>query len=154
MFDYVSVVYDCLSAKDSRTLQKIQNCALRIILRKDRRAYIADMHIETRLNYLSDRRHLHILVQTYKGVNGIAPNRVCEHINLIANVQTICTRAGTTNKLVVPNYRLNVCQKSFRYRGPIVWNLVDNDIITARNVNCFKAVLQRSDMFEVILIAS
>ena len=46
LFDYCSVVYDCLSARDTDRLQKIQNCALRIILKMDRRTHIKDMHEE------------------------------------------------------------------------------------------------------------
>ena len=44
LFDYADVVFDCLSAQDSDRLQRMQNWALRIILRADPRTHAVDMH--------------------------------------------------------------------------------------------------------------
>ncbi len=58
-FDYADVVFDCLSVQDSERLQRMQNWALRIILRAEPRTHTEDMHKQLKLNYLVDRRHLH-----------------------------------------------------------------------------------------------
>ena len=50
IFDYANVVYDCLSARDSHALQ---SSVLRIVLRRDRRSHVADLHRDTKLHYLA-----------------------------------------------------------------------------------------------------
>ena len=61
VIDYGDIVYDCLSSKASNDLQKLQNYALRIVLHSGYEKSISDMHKETKLMFLSDRRHSHTL---------------------------------------------------------------------------------------------
>ncbi len=80
IFDYADVVYDCLNVRDSHALQKLQNSALRIVLKRDRRSHVADSHKDTNLHYLADRRHFHMLNQVYKCVNELVPDRVSRQL--------------------------------------------------------------------------
>ncbi len=54
LFDYAAPVYDCLTKQDSYKLQKIQNCALRIITKSDCRRHTVDLHSELNMLYLVD----------------------------------------------------------------------------------------------------
>ena len=93
LLDYGDIVYDCLSAKDCFELWKIQNCAQHIILQKDACTHVADMHREVKLMYLSDRRHQHTIVQTYKCLPGLAPNSVASQLETVSNNHDMSTRS-------------------------------------------------------------
>ena len=126
MIDYGDVMYDCLSAKDTYKVQKVQNSVLRIILQTDKWAHITDMHKELNLMYLADRRHTHTIGQVFKCLHGLAPPHVCEQIKMVQHAMT--TRSSVANKLEVPVFRLEVSHQAFQYRGPSFWNMLDTDI--------------------------
>ena len=147
LFDYAAPAYDCLTQKDSYTLQKVQNCALRIILKCDRRSHIKDMHQTLKLHYLSDRRHMLTLNQVYKCVNGLAPLNLCSQITLHRDVQIRQTRASAGLDAVIPRLNLETSRKAFKYRGPWYWNLIDDSIRGAGTIDTFKRNLYKSDTF-------
>ncbi len=150
ILDYGDTVYDCLSAKDSHRLQMIQNCALRIVLQKDRKTHVADMHRELKLCYLADRRHQHTMNQTYKCVHGIAPKKLCDQIQTVQNEHGMASRAKSNSALAIPNCRLEVTKRSFRHRAPSLWSFLDEDLRQKPSYNCFKSSLAKSDMFDVV----
>ena len=150
IFDYANVVYNCLNARDSNTLQKIQNCALRIILQGDSRSHVSDMHKELKLNYLADRRHMHTLNQVYKCINDLSPTHVNNQISLMSTNHQMQTRSTLSHVAYVPNIRLEVCRKSFRYRGPCLWNIIDDEIKIKPSIDSFKRAVYQSDLFEVL----
>ncbi len=78
LFDYGDVVYNCLTQKDSNTLQVLQNSALRAVLNVDYNTHIEDMHKELELDRLSMHREKHTCHMTYKGLNELAPPTICQ----------------------------------------------------------------------------
>ena len=99
LLDYGDVVYDCLTTKDSAVLQRLQNCALRIILQADKRAHVVTMHQELEMMYTSDRRHLHTILQTVKWVNNLAPAHICLQLTRVEDVHNRHTGAVTQQQL-------------------------------------------------------
>ena len=93
LLDYRDVLYDGLSSKDGQMLQRLQNNALRIILKQDRGTHITDLHSEANVLMLNTVRKHHLCQQTYKGLNGLAPMYVTEKINLLDNTQNRSTRS-------------------------------------------------------------
>ncbi len=147
LFDYAAPAYDCLSQKDSYTLQTVQNCALRIILKQDRRSHIVDMHRELKLHYLADRRHMLTLGQVYKGIHGIAPQNISNQLRPSRDGGTRVTRSNEGYNLEVPRSRLETSRRSFKYRGPWYWNLLDSHIQSSESFEIFKHRLYTSDTF-------
>ena len=64
VLDYADVVYNSLSASNSKTLQKIQNCALKIALKVHWQTSTAEIHRKTHMMYTWDRRHFHAMIKT------------------------------------------------------------------------------------------
>ena len=65
-FDYGDVVFDCLNQKDSLTLQKLQNMAIKNILHVPRRTSTRDIHSRTNLELLVNRRWCHVATEMFK----------------------------------------------------------------------------------------
>ena len=119
-------------------------------LKEDRRAHVKDMHQRTKLHYLADRRHILTLTQVYKCINGLAPQKLSQQIKLRKDQSVRSTRSSDTLEAVVPNIRLDICRKSFRYRGPWYWNFIDDEIRISPSLETFKRRLYKSDTFATV----
>ena len=150
VLDYGDVVYDCLSAKDCRRLQTIQNCALRIVKRADKRTPSNVLHTNSSMMYLADCRHMHCCNQVYKIVNGSAPDKLVEKFQHYEGTHN--TRARSRHDLVVPPVRLDMSRKNFMYRGPIHWNFLDLDMRLRPSIDSFKYNLKKSDYFAPVTL--
>ncbi len=150
VMDYGDIVYDCLSSKSSKELQRLQNYALHIVLRSGFEKSISDMHKETNLMFLSDRRHSHTLNYVYKCLNGLAPEHVAQQLQPVADAHNRNTRAANRDDLLVPALHLDMTRRSFRFRGPFYWNLTECPVRTAPSIQAFKSAVKRSDMFDVV----
>ena len=65
-FDYADILCIGTYQRSLKKLQKQQNRALRICLHKDKRSNTNQLHIETGIPLLKDRRHMHLLNYMYK----------------------------------------------------------------------------------------
>ena len=149
VLDYADVVYDCLSAKCCHKIQRIQNYALRIVHMAGYETSVRDMHIYSNITYLSDRRHSHTLNYVYKCRNGLVPDHIASQLQSVSDTHGVQTRAATREDLLVPAFHLDMTRRSFRYRGPFYWNLMDLGIRQSPSLNSFKHSIKKSDMFTI-----
>ena len=152
ILDYADVAFDMLSAKCSKTLQVVQNSALQIILKADWWTPTTELHQKTNLIYIADRRHFHTMVQVYKCLNGMAPETLTNQLSQVENKQQsggVTTRSSSRGDLLIPDIKLEVTRKSFRYRGPQPYNMLEEDIRNESTLINFKRVILSSDLFTV-----
>ena len=106
LMDYCDVAYMQTNQNTLNRLQIVQNIACRVILKAAPRNHISDMHKELKLDYLHDRRKLHLLAECHKCIhttdnyplkryfklNMTNPNRrtrrVCRYDVLVPRVKT------------------------------------------------------------------
>jgi hypothetical protein len=95
-------------------LQRIQNRAMRIILRCNRRTRVFDML--SSLRWMNERQRIHVNLCTlmWKIVHGRTPNYLC-NFQLNSDIHKYTTRS--TNKLCVNHAHPNVLS----YRGVRTW---------------------------------
>ena len=55
ILDYGDIIFDCLMQRDNARLQSLQNSALHIVLRADRRMSVMAMHRELNVDLLENR---------------------------------------------------------------------------------------------------
>ena len=113
ILDYGDVVYDSLSAKDCRELQRLQNCALRIIEQVDKSIPAVNLHQDMKLPFLSDRRHMHSCNEIYKCIHNLAPKTSCNNILLVSDRHNRETRVAHNLELSLPDLTLDVSRKDF-----------------------------------------
>ena len=75
-------------------------------------------------------------IQMYNILKGTAPKYLLEMFDLVNNVHGHGTRHS--QKLYVPKYKLVTGQRSFRYRGAVLWNSLDSDIKQSPSLDTFK----------------
>ena len=74
--EYADIVYDGLSKKDSKFLQRIQNKALKSILHLDARTPTSIVHEIAEIDTLEERRRQHVCTQVNKGFHDLSRNRI------------------------------------------------------------------------------
>ena len=145
LFDYGDIAFDCLTLKDSDTLQKLQNAALCLILLALKETHIKDMHSDLNLITLAERRKHHSCHQVYKNLQGEAPAKITQMTQEVQSEHSMSLRSVQQHILYVPNYRLESTPKGFRYRGPHTWNLVEEDCKHSTSLPSFKRSLYNSN---------
>ena len=144
LFDYGDVIYDCLTQHDSLMLQRLQDSALRLILDADWDTRTALMHEELNVITLEKRRKHHTCHQTYKIYRDGTPDKLREIIKPLTRATSIHTRSADKILLEIPNYKLNVTRKSYNYRGPFLWNDLEEYIKRSGSLEVFKKSLYYS----------
>ena len=84
----------------------------------------------------------------YKVVNELLPKNICSYFKKVGENHIRVTRAVTNQDLIVPNLKLETSKRDIKYRGPLYWNLVDQDTKGAQSLAVFKNHLRSSDMFK------
>ena len=76
-------------------------------------------------------------------VNGLAPNYLCDQVNLISEVNNYNTRSANSLDVLVPAINRNILKKSFAYNGASIWNSLPDFIRRAEDVLHFKTMYRR-----------
>ena len=127
------------------TAQSLQNQAARIITGNF--DYVntrgEDLVRSLKWQTLQERRKFHIATLMYKCVNGLAPNYLCDQVNLISEVNNYNTRSANSLDVLVPAINRNILKKSFAYNGASIWNSLPDFIRRAEDVLHFKTMYRR-----------
>ena len=111
VLDYNDIVYYLLNKQQLAKLQKLQNRALRLVY-NGRVMSVADMHAEAKVDYLEDRRDLHLLTLMYsRATDDTYKDRVAR-----------VTRRADAVMLRVPRKQTNVLAKAPVCGGSVMWN--------------------------------
>ena len=126
-------------------MQKIQNYAARLILKRDwkssARACLCELHwLPIRL-----RIHFKIAMLVYKCLNNSAPKYLQ---NLLAEEIETQKRSSLRSNSEFKKLKVPFCQRktfaerSFSVCGPVVWNALPSDIRASENISVFKKKLK------------
>ena len=138
LYDYCDYVYHCLSQKDSHTLQKLENCSLRQILKCERLRPVADMHAVCDVKMLNIRRDRHVSNEMYRVVHGLSPTGIQDMFQSAQNVHSRETRSNYPEQLYLPRCHLEFSKRNFKYRGVINWNPLPVDMKRSPSLSIFK----------------
>ena len=109
---YCDVVYDTTSKANKDKIPKIQNSALRCILKCDKRRSVARMHNELKILTLSQRRELNNAVECFKQAT-IAESSL--HNMFVPQTRARPTRRGDKQKVNVPRVTSDLGRKAYSF---------------------------------------
>ena len=131
--DYCNALFFGLNKSLINKLQKVQNAAARLILRKRKRTSVRSdikglhwLRVDQRIVFKS-------LLLVYKCINNIAPEELRSLIQM---------NAGKVQKLNVPALKTTHGRRSFKYIAPHLWNHLPEDMRNIVSVEKFKANLK------------
>jgi len=130
------------SAENKRKLQKVQNNAARLVLKKRKFDHasplLKSLHwlpVEMRLQYKTASI-------CFKCLNGTAPQYLQDLLKVYVPGRQLRS-SGDTTALAVPKMRLKtIGEKSFAYFAPKVWNSLPQSIRESSSIESFKRQLK------------
>ena len=145
--DYCDIVYMCTTAQNLNRLQLIQNGACRTILKVPKDTCVDSMHQELALPTLSQRRQFHLSTECYKSVT-VQDSGLNYMFNKVGQNRR-ATRLATNHGMTIPRLNTSQGRKAFRYRGPMCWNGLDQNIKLSESLAIFKSAMMKNLMRDV-----
>ena len=139
--DYCNSLLYGLPDAQLQLLQRAQNTAARIVTRTKKTHHITPVLQQLHWLPVSYRIDFKLLLITYKVLNGLAPNYLCNLIKPYSSSRSL--RSSKKHLLYTPTWKLSSYgRRSFSAAAPFLWNKLPMDIRTAPNVNTFKKRLK------------
>ena len=89
-------------------------------------------------HYFDNRRDYFTEAMMFKCINGLAPLRLTNELNVISDAHSANTRASSNGNILVPMSHVEQFGNSFKYRGAVLWNALPLDVRGAQNIDEFK----------------
>ena len=124
-------------------LQRVQNSAARLVLRRPRSRFESTKPLRKALHWLpvSERICYKIAVLTFKCLNGLAPAYLAELAALHKPLRNL--RSGHQHLLEVSRPRLDrYGGRSFAATAPLIWNVLPLDIRAVTSLSEFTRLLK------------
>ena len=142
-FDYCNVVWSNCGIGLSDKLQRLQNCAARILMSANSDCNVDHLFLALGWRKLKHQRQVSTAIMMYKTVHGMTPDYLTSKFVSRDEITSYRLR-NTENKLVLPLPRTNYLKKSFSYSGAKLWNSLSHDLRSADSLHDFKRKLCRN----------
>ena len=142
--DYTNILYYGLPDCDIKKLQRVQNMAAKLVLKKGK--YESATKCLKTLHWLPIKSRIifKIAVYVFKCLHELAPSYLCAFINIRLvrrGLRAASADAGVL--LVVPHTRRKTFQdRSFSVAAPVVWNSLPNSLRIIHSIGSFKKDLK------------
>jgi hypothetical protein len=140
--DYCNALLSGLPASSLLCLQRIQNTAARLVLRRKKFDHVSPLLCSLHWLPVSARIEYKLDTLCYKSIHQSAPSYICDHINVYTPARTLRS-ASDTLSLRVPRFKLStVGQRSFAVSGPSAWNKLPLSLRQTPTLSAFKSNLE------------
>ena len=147
LFQFNDFVYDHLSKCNREKLQVLQNTCLRICLMCDKRTPRQVLFEQSKVKPLDVQRLEHMASIVYQGINQESTPFINNLFTKSHSGGNRILRSDINDDISVPHTNLHVCRGNIRYRGPVIYNQIDNDIRGAKSHKSFKSRLKKGNTF-------
>jgi len=138
--DYANSLLLGITKAQTDRLQRLQNCAARLITRTPMRDHMMPVLKELHWLPAQYRPKFKVLLFTYKALHGSAPSYLADMITEYKPARAL--RSANQGLLVVPEVRTLYGERSFRYSAATLWNDLPLRVKDAPNVHRFKRLLK------------
>ncbi len=139
--DYCNALLGDCSARLINKLQLVQNAAARVLTRT--RKYDLSSPVLSTLHWLPIKHRIHfkILLITYKALNGLAPQYLCELLSHYSPSRLL--RSQNSGHLIIRRISKSTAGgRSFSYLAPKFWNNLPNTVLETDTLCQFKSGLK------------
>ena len=135
-FEYCASLLIGISDYDLRYLQKLQNQAMRIILRCNRRTKIKDMLEALKFMNIKQRIEYNVYIMIFKMVNRLCPEYLANSINYVDNINT-----RQKNNLYTNRCKTSEEQRTIMYKGFSMYNKLPTNIKNEKELPRFRKLI-------------
>ena len=139
-FDYSCSVWGNCSVKNEEILFRLLKRAARIITFNYDYETVngSDLIKNLKLQTFKKRKNYFLSTLMFKCIHGLAPNRMCNNIEMTFDRHGFNTRAADSLNVVLPKPNLECFKKCFMYAGGKVWNSLQNTLKNSLSLSTFK----------------
>jgi hypothetical protein len=139
--DYCNSLYIGIPQCQLARLQRVQNCAARLLADADRRDHITPVLRSLHWLPVKQRVQFKIMLLVYKAVTRSAPQYLCDMIRV--NVPNRTLRSNDSLQLYIPFTRSHLVKNScFSVIGPQLFNCLPMHVKQAQTVDVFRKLLK------------
>jgi hypothetical protein len=139
--DYCNAVLFGCTANVTGKLQKLQNCAARVVSGVRKFDHITPVLKELHWLPVTSRINYKIALMVFKCLHGQAPGYLSDLIKKYEPVRDL--RSSNNNLLCVPKIkRKTLGSRAFTYAAPSVWNNLPKTLKSCDNLTTFKSLLK------------
>ena len=140
--DYCNSLLAGIPQKHIDRLQRVMNCAARLITRSSKREHVTPLLVE--LHWLPIARRIEYKIATvcFNVISNTAPTYLSELFHLYVPSRALRS-ASDTRVFRIPNTRKkSQGQRSLSYMGPVTWNSLPFSVRHADTLSSFKSQLK------------
>ena len=120
--DYCNSLLAGTSSSSLQTIQRIQNCAARLVLKKKKSDHITPIFCTLHCLPIRSRIIYKLNTLCHKCIINSAPEYLCSCLHLYTPSRTLRSSSDTLT-LKIPRTKLSsACQRAFTSAGPSTWN--------------------------------
>ena len=142
--DYCNGLLYGLPAAHLNKLQRIQNCAARLVCSLPRFCHITPTLFSLHWLPVCFRIEFKLLILTFKAIHGLAPQYITDLITIKQQFGHMMLRSQSELQLLPPGTitKRTLGDRSFMASAPKLWNRLPSNIRTVNDLNCFKTLLK------------
>jgi len=139
LFDYCASVLIDLSKTGWQYLQKLQNKAMKVVLRCNRGVRTADMLQALNFMSIKERIEFNVCLLIFKMINGRFPSYLRDRVNLIRYEGALATSRG--DKVCIERYKTSEQQRMLLHNGFKMFNDLSCEVRGERDLKYFRRML-------------
>jgi len=142
--DYAITIWGHTTMINLNKIQRLQNLAARIILNDFDYINTRGINLVKQLKWMNvlERRKYFEQLLMFKCIHGMAPEYLCDHVNMEIEVRYVQTRSHDMN-VYVPFPKNELAKKSFYYSAAKNWNSLSGKVKELGTIECFKRCLKK-----------
>ena len=139
--DYCNSLLIHISQDKMKRLQHVQNCAARVIMRKNKFDSATPLLIELHWLPVNKRIIYKICTIVFKSILDQGPMYIKEMINIYTPSRNLRS-SDDSNILIKPKTSLKIGERSFLFSAPHYWNILPKHVRHSDNLGTFKSRLK------------